>query len=129
MTNKKLTFALYFGNRGFFPETLIASARREMTDAVKKAGHDYILMDESATKYGAVETKGDGLKYAAFLRANAGKYDGVILCLPNFGDENGAVPALQDAGVPILIQAYRDKIGEMDCYLFVVVLLQSISDI
>ena len=114
MTNKKLTFALYFGNRGFFPGELIASARREMMAAVKKAGHEYILMDETATKYGAVETQEDGLKYAAFLKANAGKYDGVILCLSNFGDENGAVPALRDAGVPILIQAYRDKIGEMD---------------
>jgi len=112
--NKKLTFALYFGNRGFFPEKLIASARKEMAEAVKKAGYGYIIPDEAATKYGAVETKEDGLKYAAFLKANAGKYDGVILCLPNFGDENGAVPALRDAGVPILIQAYRDKIGEMD---------------
>ena len=114
MTNKKLTFALYFGNRGFFPGELIASARKELTEAVKKAGYDYILMDESATKYGAVETTEDGLKYAAFLKENTGKYDGVILSLPNFGDETGAVTALRDAGVPILIQAYRDKLGEMD---------------
>ena len=111
---KKLTFALYFGNRGFFPEGLIAAARKDVTEAVRKAGHDYILMPEDATKYGAIETKEDGLKYAAFLKANEGKYDGVILSLPNFGDENGAVPALRDAGVPMLIQAYRDKIGEMD---------------
>ena len=40
MTNKKLTFALYFGNRGFFPGELIASARKELTEAVKKAGYD-----------------------------------------------------------------------------------------
>ena len=31
----KLVFALYFANRGFFPETLIAGAREEMTQAVE----------------------------------------------------------------------------------------------
>ena len=43
-----------------------------------------------------------------------GKFDGVILCLPNFGDETGAVSALQDAGVPIYILAYPDELDKMD---------------
>lgn len=34
--------------------------------------------------------------------------------MPIFVDENGAVAALQDAGVPILMQAYPDEIGKMD---------------
>ncbi len=38
----------------------------------------------------------------------------MILCMPIFIDENGAVTALQDAGVPILMQAYPDEIGKMD---------------
>jgi len=109
-----MTFALYFGNRGFFPGELIASARGEMTKAVIDAGYEYILMDESLTKYGAIETVEDGKKYAAFLKENEGKYDGVILCLPNFGDENGAIAALRDCDVPILIQAYPDEIGKMN---------------
>ena len=108
------TFALYFGNRGFFPESLIASARREMAEAVAKAGHSSLALDEGATRFGAVETAEEGRKYAAFLAANRGRYDGVILCLPNFGDETGAISALQDCGVPILIQAYPDEIGKMD---------------
>ena len=44
-----MTFALYFGNRGFFPETLIAGAREEVAAAVKKAGHDYIIPDADMT--------------------------------------------------------------------------------
>lgn len=111
---KKLTFALYFGNRGFFPERLIDGARNEVIEALTKQGFDYILPPSDLTKYGAVETADDGRKYAAWLKENQGKYDGVILSLPNFGDENGAVPALRDAGVPILIQAYPDEIGKMD---------------
>jgi len=111
---KKLTFALYFGNRGFFPETLIEGARKEVIESVSKQGYEFILPPEGMTKYGAVESADDGRKYAAWLKENQGNFDGVILSLPNFGDENGAVPALRDAGVPILIQAYPDEIGKMD---------------
>ena len=111
---KNLTFALYFGNRGFFPERLIAGARDEMKQAVESLGISTLMLDPSATRYGAVETSAEGEVYAEFLKLNAGKYDGVVLCLPNFGDENGAIRALRDCGVPILIQAYPDEIGKMD---------------
>lgn len=109
-----MKFALYFGNRGFFPETLIAGARDEVTVAIKACGYDYIIPDASMTRYGAVETRTEGRAYAQWLKSHKGEYDGVILSLPNFGDENGAIAALQDAGVPILIQAYPDEIGKMD---------------
>src|SRR5664279_5269098 len=113
MLAKTVTFALYFGNRGFFPESLMASAREEITSVLKKLGYDYLLMDESATRFGAVEGTADGIKYAQFLESHRGQYDGVILCLPNFGDETGAIAALQDCGVPILIQAYPDELDKM----------------
>lgn len=109
----KQTFALFFGNRGFFPETLIAGARREVKQAVEKAGYGTLLLDESATRHGAVESPEEGATYARFLAENKGQYDGVILALPNFGDETGAVAALRDAGVPILIQAYPDELDKM----------------
>ena len=110
----KMVFALYFANRGFFPESLIAGAREELTRAVEQAGHGWIAMDPSLTKNGAIETADEGRRYARFLKEHEGQFDGVILCLPNFGDENGAVPALRDANVPIFIQAYPDEIGKMD---------------
>jgi len=111
---KKMTFVLYFGNRGFFPESLVATARREMKQAVEARGFEVIMLDESATRNGAIETAAEGKVYAGFLKEHAGEYDGVILCLPNFGDENGAIAALRDCGTPILIQAYPDEIGKMD---------------
>ena len=111
---KQLTFALYFANRGFFPETLIAGARMEMAEAVTNAGFQYLIPDEEMTRYGAVETRSEGKRYAAWLKSHEGEYDGVIMCLPNFGDENGGVAAIQDAGVPILLHAYPDEIGKMD---------------
>lgn len=111
---EKQTFALYFANRGFFPGSLIAGAREEMTRAVEEAGHGWIAMDAGATRYGAVETPEEGRRYAEFLRENRGRYDGVIMSLPNFGDENGACAALRDVDVPVYIQAYPDEIGRMD---------------
>jgi len=114
MKKQKSTFALYFGNRGFFPESLIAEARKELSEILKKLGHDFLIMDSNLTRFGAVESPEEGRKYAKFLDDNRGKFDGVILCLPNFGDETGAVSALQDAGVPIYILAYPDELDKMN---------------
>jgi len=110
----KITLALYFANRGFMPAELIESARQDMMKAVKDAGFDYIIMDKEATRYGAVETRDEGLIYAKWLKENEGKFQGVICCMPIFADENGAITALRDANVPILMQAYPDEIGKMD---------------
>ena len=113
MDGKKSTFALFFGNRGFFPASLQVGARKELVAALKKLGHKTLTLDARATGHGAVETPREGEIYAEFLRQNRGKFDGVILCLPNFGDETGAVAALKDCGVPILIQAYPDELDKM----------------
>ena len=111
---KKTTFAWYFGNRGFFPGELIAEARESMCKALENNGYDYIIMDESLTRYGAVETIAEGKLFADFLEQNKGKYDGVILSLPNFGDENGASVAFKTINVPILVQAFPDEMDKMD---------------
>lgn len=82
-----MKFALFFGNRGFMPAELIAGAREDMVKAVVDAGHEYLIMDESATRYGAVETREEGKIYHDWLKSHEGEYDGVILCMPIFIDE------------------------------------------
>ena len=109
-----MTFALAFCNRGFMPGELIYEAREEVAKAVADAGYDSIMMDASLTRYGGIETREEGRLYAEWLKAHEGEYDGVIFSMPIFADENGAIAALQDAGVPILMQAYPDEIGKMD---------------
>ena len=111
---KKMTFALAFCNRGFMPGELIYGAREDMIKAVTDAGYDYIAMDADLTRYGGIETREEGRLYAKWLKEHEGEYDGVIFSMPIFADENGAVTALQDAGVPILLQAYPDELGKMD---------------
>lgn len=109
----KSTFALFFGNRGFFPASLMSSARQELSELLTGMGHSVLMLDADATRHGAVETRAEGAVYARFLAEHRGEYDGVILTLPNFGDENGATAALQDAGVPILLHAYPDDLDRM----------------
>ncbi len=111
--SEKSTFAVFFGNRSFFPASLQAAARRDMRETLGTLGHKVLMLDESATRHGAVETPAEGRKFAEFLSQHRGEFHGVILCLPNFGDETGAVAALKGAGVPILVQAYPDELEKM----------------
>jgi hypothetical protein len=54
MTNKKSAFAIFFGNREFFPASHQSSACAEMTQVMKYLGHKCIMLDASAIRYGAV---------------------------------------------------------------------------
>ncbi|MFA7157768.1 MAG: hypothetical protein WC299_00580 [Kiritimatiellia bacterium] len=110
---KKNRFALFFGTRGFFPAGLVQEARRDLPSVLKEMGFDSLMMDAGATPHGAVETAREGKIFAEFLRKNRGKYDGVIICLPNFGDENGALVAMRDEKVPIFVMAYPDELDKL----------------
>lgn len=110
---KSLTFALCFGNRFVFSPVYIKDARKEVAEAVERAGHKYLIPDESMTPFGAVETMDQARVYAKWLKSHEGEYDGVIFSMPNFSDENGAAVALREAGVPILIQAYPDDLDKL----------------
>ncbi|MGO8692671.1 MAG: L-fucose/L-arabinose isomerase family protein [Rectinemataceae bacterium] len=113
MKSSASRLAVFFGNRALFPGSLQAAARREMVEVLRGRGHEVLVMDESATRFGAVETPEEGGRFAAFLERNRGKVDGIVLCLPNFGDENGAAEAFKGTDLPILIQAYPDELGRM----------------
>jgi L-fucose isomerase-like protein len=113
MVTRKTPFVLFFGNRGFFPSSLLKGAREDLPMVLHRLGHDALVLEERETNHGAVETVREGERFARFLRENRGKFGGVVLCLPNFGDETGAVAALKEAGVPIFIQAYPDDLSRM----------------
>jgi len=110
-----MTFGLIVGNRGFFPDHLAKSGREEMIAVLKAAGHDAVCPAVEDTKYGAVETRAEAKKCAEVFQAARGRIDGVIVTLPNFGEERGIVEALRLAGlnVPVLVQATPDVAGKM----------------
>ena len=112
---KKMTFGLIVGNRGFFPDHLAKSGREEMVALLTAAGYDVVCPTPELTKYGAVETRAEAKKCADLFRATNGLIDGVIITLPNFGEERGIVEALRLANlnVPVLVQATPDTAGKM----------------
>jgi L-fucose isomerase-like protein len=112
---RQVTFGLIVGNRGFFPDHLARSGRDEMISVLNSSGYGVVCPDPSLTKHGAVETREEAKKCAALFRASGDKIDGVIITLPNFGEERGLVEALRLAGlgVPVLVQATPDSAGKM----------------
>ncbi len=112
---KKMTMGVIIGNRGFFPDQLAKSGREEMIQALKKAGMDSIVLGPEDSKHGAVETHEEAKRCAALFRKHADRIDGVIVSLPNFGDERAIADTLRLAqlGVPVLIQATPDDASKM----------------
>lgn len=112
---KQMTFGLVVGNRGFFPGHLVKTGRDEILAVIKKSGYDVIALGADDTRYGAVESREESKKLADLFRANRDKIDGIIVTLPNFGDERAIADALRMAelNVPILIQAFPDTASRM----------------
>jgi len=118
MTNgktRKMTFGLVVGNRGFFPDHLAKSGREDMIAVLQRAGHDVVAVGPEETKYGAIETRAEAARCAELFRKNADRIDGIIVTLPNFGDERAIADTLRGANltVPVLIQATPDTPGLM----------------
>jgi len=118
MSNGKtraMTFGVIVGNRGFFPDHLAKSGRADMIAVLEKAGHNVVVAGPEDTKYGAVETRAEAGKCADLFKRHRETLDGVIVTLPNFGDERGIADTLRMAGldVPVLIQATPDTPGLM----------------
>ncbi len=111
----KTTFGVIVGNRGFFPDVLAKQGRRSILEVLGKSGFRTVSLSMQDTKYGAVETFEDAKKCAALFARNSEKIDGIIVTLPNFGDEKGVAEAVKRCGlnVPILIQAEPDTAGKM----------------
>jgi len=111
----KTTFGVIVGNRGFFPDALAKDGRNNILETLKKNGFGSVCLSTKDTKYGVVETYDDAKKSAALFAANAERIDGIIITLPNFGDEKGVAEAIKRCGlkVPILIQAESDTSAKM----------------
>ncbi len=110
-----MTLGVIVGNRGFFPDHLARSGREEMLAVLAKAGVNAIAADPGETKHGAVETRVEARICADLFRRHRNEIAGVIVTLPNFGDERGLADTLRmaDLGVPVLVQATPDTPGLM----------------
>src|SRR5271154_3779500 len=112
---KSVTFGVIVGNRGFFPSHLAKTGREEMIAAIEKTGHKAVVLGAEESTHGAVETYDEALRCAALFKRHRERIDGIIVTLPNFGEERGIVDAIRLSGltVPVLVQATPDRTANM----------------
>lgn len=113
---KQTTLGVIIGNRDFFPDRLVADARTEILSELEKLNIKGILLEDWQSKLGGVETFHDARICAELFKKHQDEITGVLVILPNFGDERGVAETLKLSGlnVPVLIQAYPDDLDKLD---------------
>ena len=106
---------LIIGNRGFFPDHLCATGREDMLRVMQEAGIDAVALSTEESKFGAVETFQEAKRCAELFKKHREEIEGVIVSLPNFGDERGIADTMRMSGlnVPVLVQATPDTPNKM----------------
>ena len=76
---------------------------------------DCVVLGPDQSKFGAVETHEEAKRCADLFRKNKDSINGIIVTLPNFGDERAIAETIRLAqlGVPVLVQASPDSAGAM----------------
>jgi L-fucose isomerase-like protein len=115
MASEKITLGLIVGNRGFFPGHLAESGRKEMIQVLEQAGIGVVVLNAEKSGHGAIETYEEAQRCAEVFRAHSEQIDGVIVTLPNFGDERAIADTLRLSRlrVPVLVQATPDTPAKM----------------
>ena len=110
----RATLGVIVGNRDFFPDALVTEARADVLALFEEMDIEPVILDAEATKLGGVETWREAQICADLFDQNRKRIEGVLVVLPNFGDEKGIADTMRLSGldVPILLQAYPDDVND-----------------
>jgi L-fucose isomerase-like protein len=113
--NNKPVLGVIVGNRGFFPDHLCESGRRTILKVFAEEGIEAVALTPEDTPFGSVESLSDARKCADLFKQHRDRIDGVLVTLPNFGDERAVANALRWSGldVPVLVHAFPDDADKM----------------
>jgi L-fucose isomerase-like protein len=112
---KRTTLGLIVGNRGFFPDHLCDKGRQTVLEVLEEEGIDVVALTPEDTPFGSVMTLEESRKCADLFKKHRDDIDGILITLPNFGEERANVNALRwaDLNVPVLVQAFPDDVQSM----------------
>ena len=110
----KTTLGLIVGNRDVFPAELAQRGREEIIALLKKEGIDLVVLSPGESPDGVVMTWKDAQACAKLFRDNSARIDGILITLPNFGDERAIADSVKLSGlsVPVFVHAWSDALGE-----------------
>lgn len=112
---KKTTLGVIVGNRGFFPSHLCEGGRRTILKVLAEEGIEAIILPESDNAFGSVESLQEARKCGDLFKKHRDDIDGILVTLPNFGDERAVANAIRFSGldVPVLVHAFNDDAKRM----------------
>ena len=115
LATKPVTLGLIVGNRGFFPAHLAESGRKTILKVLEDQGFRVVALTPEETQFGSIFSHADSHKCADLFKKHREEIDGVLVTLPNFGEERAIADALRWAGldVPVLIHAFPDDPAKM----------------
>jgi L-fucose isomerase-like protein len=111
----KPVLGVIVGNRGFFPDHLCDSGRQTILKVLAEEGIQAVALTSADTPFGSVESLADAQKCADLFKQHRDQIDGILVTLPNFGDERAIANTLRWANlnVPVLIHAFADDPQKM----------------
>lgn len=116
MELKKQTFGVIIATRNIFNSKLAVDARAKVLDKLDQMGFNSIILPSAETPTGNIEGYADAVKCADLFRKNSDVIEGILVVLPNFGDELGVVNSIKMSGlkVPVLVVAVDDDNDKVD---------------
>lgn len=110
-----ITLGVLVGNRGFFPSHLCETGRAAILKVLEEEGIKAVTLTPEDTTHGSIESLDDARKCADLFKNHAEEIDGVLVTLPNFGDERAIANAIRwaELNVPVLVQAFPDDAANM----------------
>jgi L-fucose isomerase-like protein len=112
---RPVTLGVVVGNRGFFPHHLAAKGRESVLRVLAEMGIQAVIPDAGRTDHGAIESLAEARLCAEVFKGHRDQIDGVLVTLPNFGDERAVANVIRFAGidVPVLVHAFPDDPADM----------------
>ncbi len=116
MITAPITLGVIVGNRGFFPRHLCESGRGTVLKVLADEGINTIALGLEDSLAGSVETLADANKCADLFRKHRDEIDGILVTLPNFGEERAVANAIRmaDLNVPVLVHGFPDENDRLD---------------
>jgi L-fucose isomerase-like protein len=86
-----------------------------MLKVLAEADIDVVCLSPEDSTFGSVETLADAQKCADLFRKHRDDIGGILVTLPNFGDEKAVANAIRWSGldVPVLVHAFPDDPADM----------------
>ena len=95
------------GNRDFFPDVLISEARKDLTKLFSELRSNRFGCRRKSRSWARWKPGRTRKSAANCCARHRDRIEGILVCLPNFGDEKGVADSIRlaETHVPVLVQA------------------------